>query len=246
MICSQCMVVKQPSDDRDWLNESGTILCPVCLIVRSLEASAREGRSSKTPSLPMPPTTSITESIQSQEGNPASDVSDRLTQFSSSFPQRKAPTNRLMVVEMLYHQSIEDQPTAFETRFARWLQTDEQPYVRKAKATEEWQPLDTGWLQESSMLLISNVEGTVIDRQPSQEEQDALASRILELGLLVSEAAPSKRTMHSQQGDQQSVVLPFGEIPPGETCRFSPVNLDRILVRCRKRSARYSVTALPR
>ena len=70
-------------------------------------------------------------------------------------------SSRLIVVETVYYQPMEGQPTTMlgeqGHRFVRQLDSDEEPYQRKKVATLEWQPLDRGWIEtECSCLLIRN------------------------------------------------------------------------------------------
>jgi len=57
---------------------------------------------------------------------------------------------RLVVVEQVYCGTVADH------RFARWLESDEEPYGRTYDVGAEWRSLDTGWVQRPSMLTIRN------------------------------------------------------------------------------------------
>lgn len=69
----------------------------------------------------------------------------------------QAPS-RLTVVEMVYFQLVGENPIGAESRYVRGLTTEEQPCERRLKATENWQHLDRGWLEQVSTLVISNRE----------------------------------------------------------------------------------------
>jgi len=66
--------------------------------------------------------------------------------------------NRITVVEMVYFQSPGENPLGVESRYSRKLTTDEQPCERRLKATENWQELDRGWVDQASLIVISNQE----------------------------------------------------------------------------------------
>ena len=134
---------------------------------------------------------------------------------------------RLVVVESVYHQSPDGQPTSAEGAYARQLDTDEQPYARKCKATEEWRPLDCGWLDRASMLHVVNEEGRFLV-QPTDAEREEVNRKLIELAVSV-----------------QGSLTPFAEIPPHETARFRPVDPKALRVRCRSGAAKFTLTLFP-
>ncbi len=223
MICSLCdKPLPIDADSSSWVNEEGIVFCPGCVVKGCVDA------------IQPPPSQAL----------PAPAAAD--SRPSVPYPTRNLPTHRIIVVEMVYHQSIEDQPTALETRFARWLSTDEQPYgPRRAKATSEWQPLDLGWIEEASMILLSNLEGQGLQKQPTDAERLVMSQAVLEVGMVVAEGSSRSRTMFSGPLQAERGVIPFCSVPPGETARFSPLNLGQMRVRSRGTSTRFSVTLLP-
>jgi hypothetical protein len=121
----------------------------------------------------------------------AKDLPERLDQLDLSVelaPQKSAeergkPVLRLTVVESLYHQGTADEPFNFVSKFERMLMIDEQPYVRQAKATEEWKKLDFAWLNEGyGTVVIRNEEGTFPNTKPTDEEKQEAEARVLEVG----------------------------------------------------------------
>lgn len=245
MICQICKLVKEDKDFRAWVCETGITLCPECLVTQTLEVAREKSEPPTTPKS-QDPVTSKTQDILSAIPSGIGATSAKTQSQPITVSRKKVPTNRIIVVEMVYHQSTEEQPTAIETRFARWLDSEEQPFIRRSKVGEEWQPLDTGWIDTAGLILISNVEGTTtIQQQPSQQEQDSLTSRVLEIGLITPEPVKSNRTMYSPHQGPSTLIVPFAEIIPGETIRFSPVNLDRMRIRCRNGFGRYSIHVLP-
>lgn len=136
---------------------------------------------------------------------------------------------RLTVVDVVYHQGLGDQPTSVESRFGRWLNTDEQPYHRKIKVTTDWMPLDLGWLgTQISMLVLMNEEGRHFQVYPTPKERALIEERIVEIGIEVHD--------HVEE---------CWLIPPGESIRAQPVAPDRLRVRCRRGEARCVLTLFP-
>lgn len=114
-------------------------------------------------------------------------------------------SDRITVVEMVYHRSSGEPPVCVESRFSRELETSEQPYSRRLKATEQWQSLDCGWLKDNvGMILIVNSEGRFPQANPTGKEREAAAKKVLEVA-------------HRSLGQKGSWL-----IPPGESMRASP------------------------
>ena len=139
------------------------------------------------------------------------------------------PGSHLVVVESVYHQPADGQPIVAESRFSRRLRTDEQPYVRWFKVTEEWQSLDHGWLDAAGMLVLKNEEGTNPQTIPSAEERAEIAAKVAEIGLLAND----------------TLVLLFALLQPGESLRFQPIGIPALVVRCRKGEARCCLHLFP-
>jgi hypothetical protein len=70
----------------------------------------------------------------------------------------KSLASRLVVIERVYHQRPGQQPITTQSRFSRTLESSEQQYVREVTVTEEWTPIDTGWIKSAGMLHLSNDE----------------------------------------------------------------------------------------
>jgi hypothetical protein len=81
-------------------------------------------------------------------------MTDALTEPVAEKQKRRA---RLTVMEQLCHQPGDAQPSADPLSFGRWLESDEMPFRRpRAKAAEEWKPLDCGWVETAGMLWVKN------------------------------------------------------------------------------------------
>lgn len=134
---------------------------------------------------------------------------------------------RLTVVDTVYYQSPEMQATSAESRFSRPLDTlDEQPYIRRMKVTEEWAPLDCGWLNECSMLMLVNEEGKGLEKIPTEEEKTEISKRVIEVRF----------------GSETVEWL----ILPGESLRGYPINPKLMFIRCRNGCAKLTINLFPR
>lgn len=135
--------------------------------------------------------------------------------------------SRFVVVESIYHQHHGRQPTGTEHRYQRWLSSNDQPYVRELHLTEEWAPLDCGWLKSASLLHLHNIPPSY-KTYPTPGEAATNASKIIEVGLLV----------------HPPITVCF-VVPPGETFRASPANLTPLYLRCRRGTANCTLTLFP-
>lgn len=143
--------------------------------------------------------------------------------------------SRLTVVESLYHQSFGEEPVRVDSRFSRELESDEQPYSRRLKATEGWQPLDCGWVKDPGMVCVTNEEGKHFQVNPTKEEKEALARKVLEI--LISPGQLNRESM----GWESLGWL----IPPGESFRGCPPS-HKIWIRSQSGVTRFSVFTIPK
>ena len=148
--------------------------------------------------------------------------------IEDSPPVISVPTkSRLTVVENVYHQPAEGFPTTAmgdASRFHRELDSDEQPYERHKVAKDGWEPLDCGWVDRCGMLLVRNDEGH-FSVNPTAEQVAEVLRRVIEISF----------------GDDEGRIL----VPPTETCRFYPVDVKQLQLRCREGTARYTLYLIP-
>lgn len=82
---------------------------------------------------------------------------------TASLPTR-VQKPRLGVVDTVYYQAPNEQPISADSRFGRWLSSDEQPYgPRVVKIEPGRHKLDHGWLESASMMLIENRGDEIIE-----------------------------------------------------------------------------------
>lgn len=166
-----------------------------------------------------------------ESNDPISDIpipSDRLPQI------RPLDRSRLTVVENIYFQNPNEQPTVLENSFGCWIDAIEQPYLRRTKIGESWEQLEAGWLakEKVGMLVIRNDEGKFPTTYPTDQERKIVESRVIEV---------------FYRGGSPPVLTPSAcfIIPPGESIRVQPVNLANLSIRCRSGEARYTLAVFP-
>lgn len=135
---------------------------------------------------------------------------------------------RLTVVEHVYHQEGGGKsPVGSDCVSARFLSTDEQPYVRKTRIGETWTRLDTGWLASVSLIRVVN-EATVFATYPSLREKTEAEAKVLEIGV-----------------EDEAGVHSFARVRPGDSFRVDPVESRSLRVRCRSGFAQVTIHAFP-
>lgn len=127
--------------------------------------------------------------------------------------------SRITIVETVYYQRADRQPTSVCTRFSTRSDSEEQHFTRELRVGQEWQTIDFGWVKSVGMLVIVN-EREKFQVRPTPERQAEADSRLVEI-------------------DNGGTWL----IPPGGSHRGIPVGELRI--RCRTGEARVTVTVFP-
>lgn len=133
---------------------------------------------------------------------------------------------RLTVIEQIYHQQADSDPTNLEERYSRILESEEEPYKKKLTINQDWIILNAPGLESTSLVIIRNLEGRYRTTIPDQVEIELVKERVLEVGFLVTS--------------------PHIIIPPTESARFCPSNLEKLYIRCRKGSCKISILVVPK
>lgn len=156
--------------------------------------------------------------------NPPSHVPHVATKTNwagNSPPPRKGRPAYLVVIDSIAHQVMSGggQPVATESRYSQVLRTNEQAWVRFTAVGERWTPLDAGWLDGCSLVLIENLEkeGTPAD-------------------IIVGTQHPG-----GDPGDTHPALI----VPPGTSARFKPLDLKALRLRCTGGEAKYRVHIFP-
>ncbi len=148
-------------------------------------------------------------------------------------PRQQNVPPRIVVVESVYHQQEPDPATMVESRFSRFLTSEDSPLVRRTTIGEEWAHLSCAGIEtQGSMLVIQNLEGMVQARIPSADEKEKLNSRVLCLGISLDD------------GSLDPFVV-FATVAPGESIRLSPSNLKDYRIKCMSGKSRYALALFP-
>lgn len=134
---------------------------------------------------------------------------------------------QMTVVSSVYFQSPEEQPIQTEYRYTRPLASEEQPYARSLKVGPEWVLLDCGWVREAALVVLENLEGTRLQKVPTEEERVSIDSRVVEISFSRQDPSPALT------------------VRPGGGCQFEPTELTSIRVRCRDGVAKCSLLIIP-
>jgi len=136
--------------------------------------------------------------------------------------------SRITVVDNLYFQETGEQTSQFSCQFSRNVESEQQPYERRLKATEEWQPIDTGWLDEDvGALFIRNEAGKNLQTIPTEAEALEISKQVLQLSFGGTEFAA-------------------WNVPPGESFRGSPATIKDLMIRSLSGTPRYTLYLIPR
>lgn len=134
-----------------------------------------------------------------------------------------------------YYGAGNPQHKSYNSTYSAKCDMNEAPYERNLRVTEEWQQLDQGWFKdypgkEPEEMLLINEEGSLLQRIPTEGERAEIASRIVEVGI---------------GNRDQLAVCPIARIKPGRSLRYSPQEIGRVWLRCRKGVARVSLILIP-
>lgn len=142
----------------------------------------------------------------------------------------KAQQARGAVTGVLYHLVPGQPPLSVPMRVNRALRTDEQAWSRRFHVGDQWQRLETGWVERCSLLRIANEEGKGAPRALADEHRELLDAAAVEVGVSVGPGS-----------DPVAVDV----IPPGAEVLRMPPSLGCVWLRCRRGRAAVSVIALP-
>lgn len=136
--------------------------------------------------------------------------------------------NRITCVLQLYHEQDGEQPDGVRLAFVAPSKYNVQRYQRRMKIDEADNPLDIGWFKphEVGSILIENLEGKGLQVQPTDEEREDIARRIID----VREAGGTSSWL----------------VPPGGFFLGCPSSAEKVLIRCQHGSAKIGLSIYPR
>lgn len=116
----------------------------------------------------------------------------------------------LTIVEQISYIPPNDQPISIESKFYARIISNEQPYIRKCVAKSEPKPIDYGWIDKPSWIVIVNNEGRFTQVQPTIQEREESAKRVLYLWT--------------------GMMMAFCSLLPGESLRIRLCSQSKLLV----------------
>jgi len=129
---------------------------------------------------------------------------------------KRESISRLTVVEKVYFQVGDDQPLLTTGSYGRVVRSspeqEDQVYQRKTTIDGPIK-LDLGWLatEKISLICIQNKSGIFLEKSPTPEEVEQEKKKELFICL-----------------DVDGCAEPFIVVPSGESCRFVPVDPNRL------------------
>lgn len=157
---------------------------------------------------------------------------------------------RLTVAGQVSLQRLKAGSVGVSVRFSRWLGTDEQPWDREILVTEEWQPLNLGWLSGGASFLVLTNTRAAHQVIPSAEEQSANEARVVEVGLMLVPATKEKSGPLNMWDEAPTADSPTPVacwlVPPGESLPATPADVRLLYLRCRQGEARVRLWLAPK
>lgn len=140
--------------------------------------------------------------------------------------------DRVTVSYRIYYEHQGDGPRGVERSYNELVPAQDEPWSRRCKADEAWQPLDLGWFEEKTHghLVIENLQGQNQSTIPSPEERADTAKRILELGIWVVSSG---------------VCVPFATLLPGGVFAGRLKNVPRMRIRSQHDTALFRLHYFP-
>lgn len=135
--------------------------------------------------------------------------------------------SQLTVLEKIYYQTDGEQPSDTSCSFSRRISTEEQAYQRVMVVGTEWKDLDTGWIENPSMIYIRNLPH-VWQFNPTPTERKEQSLKVLLVTFL------------QLQGMNDP---PCFRIPPGESLRLCTP--DKLIFRSEYGQLKAAINAFP-
>jgi hypothetical protein len=170
--------------------------------------------------------------------------------------------DRIVVVHSVVHQAQGQDGDPYQLGYQRYLETKDAALKKPITLGQDWEVINTYWLEECSMLIIQNNEGQGLHRRPTEAEQKDIALRVIQVSfytpsvqLMPGKPRPTKkapRDMHSPPLEEEQAtqgqpieLVPHLYIPPGEDMRICPYDTRLIAIRSEHGSIKATVIAYP-
>lgn len=129
--------------------------------------------------------------------------------------------SRVAFVGTAYYQRVGKQPTAVDVQYVRKSECMRAPQVYELEVGEAWEPMPA---PNAALVVVENLAGTDMVKQPSDEELLALQDQVLEVA--------TRRTPHSL-------------VHPGCQEAITPYDPAALTVRSRSGTITVKVTVFP-
>lgn len=101
---------------------------------------------------------------------------------STKLPELK-DFDRLTVIMNIHHEHRGEPPRTISVGYSRMLNEKEEPYQRRFNASDQWLPIDLGWVapEKVGCVVIENLEGRHRLVHPTDDERAAISGKVLEV-----------------------------------------------------------------
>lgn len=146
---------------------------------------------------------------------------------------------KLTIVQQMYYQAAGEEPKSVQSRFCASVEGDGQPLIEhKQTATEQWQPIQTHWVDKVGQLCVKN-DAPVRNVNPTDEERHSDEEQVLECGVEVHATCSNCKA-------QDIAVILTHYIRPGQSAQLEPGAIHCARIRCRKGAKKFTVSAFPK
>tara|TARA_R110000751_G_scaffold85890_1_gene171249 strand:+ start:962 stop:1435 length:474 start_codon:yes stop_codon:yes gene_type:complete len=145
--------------------------------------------------------------------------------MTDTFTSVLASADRVTARLDLYHEQEDEQTNHFNSIFSEFVSQSGDPvYSRKIKVGEEWVSLDTGWLEESSYILIQNIKKKY-RTMPDEEEV----------------ACEKKKTVRIRSGNGEGWIIKNGSFFFG-----NPSEMSKVQIKCEYETTQIEIHIFPK
>lgn len=142
-------------------------------------------------------------------------------------PNARPEIDKVTVVEQFYYRAFDEEAQQITSQFSYSLKTrDEQVFSKREKVGEAWEPINLGWLDGCSNLIIQNKEGIFKDKNPTEEQVEDALKKILEV---------------RHKDDKHSWL-----ILPTTSVRFTPSDSKNLVIKSQFGTTKFTLNAIPK
>lgn len=219
------------------------------------------------------PTPTTTKILERGSVNSSNKSRFNTEQFKHNYPKFATSLTVLQTYHYNNHGN-EFPPVSINTPFVKEITNAEQAYLRNSQVSEEWIPLDTGWLGKNVSMIVIQNERTKFAVNPNEDEKKEAASKVIEIGLgflvevegsqhkekvdkenkgrdmfspplSMNQSNPS--TISSPQNKPKVLkVIPLQYLLPGESLPLNPIDTELFYIRCKQGKTKVILSVFPK